>query len=93
VVGEVRYLSVGRDAANVLFHVVNDRHVRRRSMLFTTNKPLKDWGAALHEPDLAQAILDRFLGRGRIVCPRARPCASDTWRVSTMSVEPRRRSC
>ena len=36
-------------------------------MLFTTNKPLKDWGAALHEPDLAQAILNRILERGRIV--------------------------
>ena len=67
VVDEVGYLSVGHDAANLLFHVVNDRHVRRRSMLFTTNKPLKDWGAALHDPDLAEAILDRVLERGRII--------------------------
>jgi hypothetical protein len=27
------------DAANMLFHVVNERHRRRRSMIFTTNKP------------------------------------------------------
>jgi len=40
VVDEVGYLTYGTDAANMLFHVVNDRHKRRRSMIFTTNKPL-----------------------------------------------------
>ena len=64
---EVGYLSYGPDAANVLFHVVNARCVQRRCCLFTTNKPLKDWGAALHDYDLAEAIIDRVLERGRIV--------------------------
>ena len=36
VVDEVGYLSYGPDAANVLFHVVNDRHLRKRPMIFTT---------------------------------------------------------
>jgi DNA replication protein DnaC len=36
-------------------------------MLFTTNKPLKHRGAALHDHDLAEAVLDRVLERGRIV--------------------------
>ena len=36
-------------------------------MVFTTNKPLKDWGAALHDYDLAEAVIDRVLERGRIV--------------------------
>lgn len=34
-------------------------------MIFTTNKPLGAWGRALHDPDLAEAILDRVLERGR----------------------------
>lgn len=34
-------------------------------MLFTTNKPLAAWGHVLHDPDLAEAILDRVLERGR----------------------------
>ena len=34
-------------------------------MLFTTNKPLSAWGRVLHDPDLAQAILDRVLEHGR----------------------------
>ena len=67
VVDEVGYLAHGPDAANVLFHVVDERHRRRRSMVFTTNKPLELWGRVLHDPDLAEAILDRILERGRIV--------------------------
>jgi len=35
-VDEVGYLTYGPDAANVLFHVVNDRHLRKRPMIFTT---------------------------------------------------------
>ena len=38
VVDEVGYLTYGADAANVLFHVVNERHLKRRPMIFTTNK-------------------------------------------------------
>ncbi|MFZ6004642.1 MAG: IS21-like element helper ATPase IstB, partial [Actinomycetota bacterium] len=67
VIDEVGYLTYGTDAANVLFHVVNDRHLRRRSMIFTTNKPLSAWGRVLHDEDLAAAIVDRVLERGRLI--------------------------
>jgi len=67
VVDEVGYLAYGDDAANVLYHVVNDRHIRRRAMVFTTNKHPKRWGAALHDDDLAEAIVDRILERGRLL--------------------------
>jgi hypothetical protein len=36
-------------------------------MIFTTNKPLSAWGRVLHDDDLAQAILDRVLERGRLL--------------------------
>jgi DNA replication protein DnaC len=67
VVDEVGYLTYGTDAANMLFHVVNDRHRRKRSMIFTTNKPTSAWGRVLHDEDLAQAIVDRVLERGRLL--------------------------
>ena len=67
VVDEVGYLTYGTDAANMLFHVVNDRHRRQRSMIFTTNKSLGAWGKVLHDEDLAQAIVDRILERGRLL--------------------------
>src|SRR5207244_2928368 len=61
------YLTVGGDAANLMFQVVNERYLHHRPMLFTTNKPLAAWGLVLHDPDLAEAILDRVLERGRLV--------------------------
>jgi DNA replication protein DnaC len=67
VVDEVGYLAYGDDAANVLFHVVNERHLKRRSMIFTTNKALKKWGRVLHDDDLGDAIVDRVLERGRVL--------------------------
>jgi DNA replication protein DnaC len=67
VVDEVGYLAYGDDAANVLYHVVNDRHIRRRSMVFTTNKHPGRWGDVLHDDDLAAAIVDRILERGRLL--------------------------
>ncbi len=67
VIDEIGYLSYGPDAANVLFHVVTDRHLRKRPMIFTSNKPLSEWGKVLHDEDLAAAILDRVLERGRFV--------------------------
>ena len=67
VVDEVGYLAYGDDAANVLFHVVNERHIKRRAMVFTTNKHPKRWGPVLHDDDLAEAIVDRILDRGRLL--------------------------
>jgi DNA replication protein DnaC len=76
VIDEVGYLAYGDDAANVLFHVVNDRHLRKRSMIFTTNKQLADWGRVLHDPDLAAAIVDRIL-EARPSAPARRSLAAD----------------
>lgn len=67
VIDEVGYLTYCPDAANVLFQVVNHRYLHKRPMLFTTNKPLPQWGRVLHDPDLAEAISDRVLERGRFI--------------------------
>jgi DNA replication protein DnaC len=64
VVDEVGYLHHADDAANVLFGVVDQRYLRKRPIVLTTNKRLKDWGDVLHDPDLAEVILDRILERG-----------------------------
>jgi hypothetical protein len=36
-------------------------------MVFTTNKVPRRWGKVLHDEDLAEAIVDRSLERGRVV--------------------------
>jgi DNA replication protein DnaC len=64
---EVGYLTYGPDAANVLYHVVTKRYHAMRAMIFTSNKHPNDWGAVLHDDDLAAAIVDRVLERGRLL--------------------------
>lgn len=64
VVDELGSQSYGATAANVLYRVVNDRYLKGRPMIFTTNKPLAALGQLLHDGDLAEAILDRVLERG-----------------------------
>jgi DNA replication protein DnaC len=64
VIDEVGYLHHADDAANVLYGVVDRRCLKRRPIVFTTNKRLKDWGRVLHDPELAVALLDRVLERG-----------------------------
>ena len=51
IVDEVGYLTHGPDAANVLYHVVNHRHQRKRSVIFTSNKHPDAWGVVLHDDD------------------------------------------
>jgi DNA replication protein DnaC len=68
VIDEVGYLTYGPYAANVLFPVVDKRYLMgNRPMLLTTNKDPHEWGAVLHDSDLAQAILDRLLHKGEIL--------------------------
>jgi DNA replication protein DnaC len=64
VIDELGYQSYAPDAANVLYRVVNDRYLKGRPMIVTTNKPLAALGQLLHDGDLAEAILNRLLERG-----------------------------
>ena len=67
VIDELGYLSYGPDAANLLFQVVDRRYLKERPMVFTSNKETGDWGAVLHDSDLAEAIVDRVLERGEVL--------------------------
>src|SRR5689334_19901561 len=42
-------------------------YLLRWPMLLTTNEALAAWGLVLHDPDLAEANLDRVQERGRLV--------------------------
>lgn len=64
VIDEVGYLHHADDAANVLYGVVDQRCLKHKPIVFTTNKALKHWGRVLHDPDLAEALLDRVMERG-----------------------------
>ena len=81
VIDEVGYLQHADSAANVLYGVIDQRCLRRRPMVFTTNKRLRDWGVVLHDPQLAEALLDRILERGQHIA-----LGGQSWR--TRSIDP-----
>jgi DNA replication protein DnaC len=64
VIDEVGYLGYGPGAADVLFQLVDHRYHQGKPTLFTTNKPLAQWGRVLHDQELARAIIDRTLHHG-----------------------------
>jgi DNA replication protein DnaC len=64
VIDEMGYLGYGPGAADVLFQVVDQRYQQGKPILFTTNKPLRQWGRVLHDEELARAIIDRTLHYG-----------------------------
>ena len=64
VIDEMGYLGYGPGAADVLFQVVDQRYLKGKPILFTTNKSLNQWGRVLHDPELARAIIDRTLHYG-----------------------------
>lgn len=72
VLDELGYLTHAADAANVLYRVVNERYLKRKPTLVTTNKPLAAMGQVLHDGDLAEAIIDRLLERGAHFAMRGR---------------------
>lgn len=72
VVDELGYLAYGPDAANGLFQVIDQRYLKRRPVILTSNKEPTTWGGVLHDNELAEAIVDRLLERGEILRLRGR---------------------
>jgi DNA replication protein DnaC len=84
VIDELGYLPHAQDAANVLYTVIDARYLRRRPTIFTTNKHMRQWGAVLHDNDLAETLLDRILENGRHV-----ELSGKSWRTGRDDAEPR----
>ena len=81
-IDELGYLQHAENAANVLFGVVDQRYLRRKPLIFTTNKRLRAWGDVLHDHDLAEVILDRVLERGEHIILGGR-----SWRTKHVDPE------
>ena len=82
VIDEMGYLGYGPGAADVLFQVVDQRYLKGRPILFTTNKPLKLWGRVLHDDELAHAIIDRTLHYGEYL-----KLAGDSYRLKDRKLD------
>ena len=78
---------LGAAGSCVLYHVVNDRHLRKRPMIFTTNKPLNEWGKVLHDEDMAAAILDRVIAASLYITNPNNKTSNKTSLEAAMSPE------
>jgi len=47
--------------------MLNELHLKRRPIVITSNKEPESWGIVLHDPDLAEAIVDRLQEHGEII--------------------------
>ena len=69
VIDELGYLPLERNAAHLLFQLVNLRY-ERGSLLLTSNRAPSEWGEVLGDPVVATAILDRLLHHSHVVTIR-----------------------
>jgi DNA replication protein DnaC len=60
VIGEIGYLPLGRNGANLNFQLVSRRY-ERGALVITSNKSFGLWGEVFGDNMLAAAILDRVL--------------------------------
>lgn len=66
IIDELGYLPVDKHGADMLFQVVSSRY-ERGSIVLTTNRAPKDWGAVFNDAMVATAILDRLSHHSDIV--------------------------
>ena len=66
IIDEFGMWSYDRQAATALFALISDRHLRS-SIIFTSNKAIREWGEILDDPVLAAAILDRVLDQCHVI--------------------------
>lgn len=77
-IDELGYQCEAGASTNVLFRVVSPRHLKQRSTIVTTNKPLAAFGQVLHDAGLAEANLDRLLELGTHYVLRVRSSRDPT---------------
>ncbi len=66
ILDELGYLPFERQAAHLLFQLVNRRY-ERGSLLITSNQPVGNWGEVFGDAVLATAILDRLLHHSVVI--------------------------
>jgi hypothetical protein len=68
------YLAIPDGAAELVFHVLSERH-ERESLIVTTNLPFGEWTKVFPDPRLAKAVVDRLTHRAHII-----DTGTESWR-------------
>jgi DNA replication protein DnaC len=64
ILDEIGYSTITRDQANRFFCFISEAY-ERRSIIFTTNKPIPEWAEMMGDPVLTTAMMDRILHHAR----------------------------
>jgi DNA replication protein DnaC len=64
-VDELGYISVEREATDLLFQIISQRY-ERGSIAITTNLAFSDWTNIFPDPVAATAVIDRLVHHGTI---------------------------
>lgn len=66
IIDEFGYLPFNVEGSHLLFKLITRRY-ERKSVVITSNRPLRDWGSILGDPTVSGAIMDRFLHHCRVL--------------------------
>jgi len=66
VIDELGYMPISKDAADLLFQALSERH-ERGSVIVNTNLPFGEWGQVFQTERLAVALLDRITHNAQIL--------------------------
>ena len=60
VIDELSYLNLRPEQGNIFFKLMEERYVRKRSTLITTNLDYEGWYDFLGRKDMVKALIDRL---------------------------------
>jgi len=66
IIDEVGYLPFDKQGSNHFFNVISSRY-ERGSVILTTNRAFKDWGAIFNDNTVASAIIDRLVHHSDVI--------------------------
>ena len=66
VIDELGYVPIDEEGSRLLFQVVTNAY-ETQSIIYTTNIEFSGWGRIFGDPNMAAAIIDRTVHRGRMI--------------------------
>ncbi len=66
-IDEIGYMTVTEDQANLFFKLMDNRYLRKKSTIITTNLGFDEWGSLLKNPSMTTALLSRLRQRCVII--------------------------
>ncbi|MBI3956612.1 MAG: ATP-binding protein [Candidatus Kerfeldbacteria bacterium] len=67
ILDDIDFYETGKNVSTILFKLICQRHEKKLSTIFTSNKQFSDWGGLFGSKERASAALDRILEKALII--------------------------